>query len=338
MKASRKGRTGAAWLELLLALAFLALLLQLFPDLFFGLVTAFDFRHWSRSAWFGINILVLLSLVVARFGPEVLRAGKEWLQARSRHAQGQPQPVVSHARIDPREALRQEEKQRKVRRKQLVRRSMYVSGLAILMALVYAVLPDASRIAQRQTISPLYSECTGPQVFLDGTIGGYFRTRDDKDVTVTHVGYVDCDGKGLQVGHQVALFEANSSNFSNCKLVVETRVPYGNQMPLEHGFRWIRLGTPVTLKAGQFYLLAAEATKASGDKVYSSTTDEGRATEPTWYDRIIGSQPEHSRRPAQTKDPWPVVPSVSHETDSFNAVFGAANLGIEIAAHENPAE
>ncbi len=59
---------GFAWLELLLALAMVALVLQLFPPL----LVLVDFRNWSRSTWFAMNMVVVLALLTFRFGPDLL--------------------------------------------------------------------------------------------------------------------------------------------------------------------------------------------------------------------------------------------------------------------------
>lgn len=44
-------RRGLAWLELVLVVAFLALLFQVFPGLWWGLWGALDLRQWSRGGW-----------------------------------------------------------------------------------------------------------------------------------------------------------------------------------------------------------------------------------------------------------------------------------------------
>jgi hypothetical protein len=46
MPAERPPRAGFAWLELLLVLALLALVLQLFPALWTGMLWALDVRNW----------------------------------------------------------------------------------------------------------------------------------------------------------------------------------------------------------------------------------------------------------------------------------------------------
>ena len=62
------------WLELGLALAAVALVLQLFPPVAAASWKIVDFRHWSRAGWFAANIAALLILSVIRFIPALLRS------------------------------------------------------------------------------------------------------------------------------------------------------------------------------------------------------------------------------------------------------------------------
>jgi hypothetical protein len=69
------------WTELLLALAVLALVFQLIPFHWMGLLWAIDVRNWPRSVWIVATWMVLLFLVVIRFGPDVY---EDWQQRRAR--------------------------------------------------------------------------------------------------------------------------------------------------------------------------------------------------------------------------------------------------------------
>ena len=82
----KTSRRGVAWLELILVLAFLALLFQVFPSLWWGLWAALDLRTWSRGTWFGLNLLVLLGLFGIRFGSDLYA---DWRNRRTRR-----RPVV----------------------------------------------------------------------------------------------------------------------------------------------------------------------------------------------------------------------------------------------------
>jgi hypothetical protein len=74
MRNQKWSRAAFAWLELLLAIAILALLIQLLPTLWPIARRILDVRHWSRRGWIVANIIVVLALVGVRFGPE-LRSG-----------------------------------------------------------------------------------------------------------------------------------------------------------------------------------------------------------------------------------------------------------------------
>jgi len=71
MRIQPRVRSGFAWLELLLALAAMALLFQLFPSLWVGTVWTLDIRNWPRTVWFAGNLVVVFVLVAVRFGPDL---------------------------------------------------------------------------------------------------------------------------------------------------------------------------------------------------------------------------------------------------------------------------
>ncbi len=72
-------RHGFAWLELLLALAAVALVFQLFPSL----LSLIDPRNWTRVAWFAANVAVVFVLVGVRFGPDWV---EDWRERQERLA------------------------------------------------------------------------------------------------------------------------------------------------------------------------------------------------------------------------------------------------------------
>lgn len=99
MKTHSPYRSGFAWLELVLALAFLALLFQVFPSLWIDLLSALDIRTWPRTTWFALNLLVLFGLFGVRFGPDLYG---DWKQRRSRQrAAGRGQLAASESHTDP---------------------------------------------------------------------------------------------------------------------------------------------------------------------------------------------------------------------------------------------
>ena len=85
MRTIHQHRRGVAWLEILLVLAVLALLFQVFPQLWFNTLWALDVRNWSRAAWFALNIGVVLVLFAIRYAPEVHQQWKQRKSNRVRH-------------------------------------------------------------------------------------------------------------------------------------------------------------------------------------------------------------------------------------------------------------
>lgn len=80
-------RDRAAWLEILLALAAIALAFQLIPSLGSMATYAIDVRNWSRTVWFSVNSAIVLSLLAFRFVPDLL-ADWQQRQLRLRAEQG----------------------------------------------------------------------------------------------------------------------------------------------------------------------------------------------------------------------------------------------------------
>ncbi len=95
-------RTGFAWLELLLALASLALLFQLFPSLWIGTLWALDIRNWPRTVWFAANMMVVFTLVAIRFGPNLYT---DWRERRERRVSERAKQLKQQKLKEQRETL-----------------------------------------------------------------------------------------------------------------------------------------------------------------------------------------------------------------------------------------
>lgn len=80
---SRPSRNGFAWLELLLVLAAVVLLIQIWPAFGNRILRGIDIRNWSSSVKFVANVLIVLVLIGIRFGPELL---SQWRERRLRIA------------------------------------------------------------------------------------------------------------------------------------------------------------------------------------------------------------------------------------------------------------
>ena len=78
-------RAGIAWPELLLALAIVALVLQLLPsDAGRKSLELLDIRTWTTSTWFFANALLFASMFIIRFGPALRAAGRDFLKRSTR--------------------------------------------------------------------------------------------------------------------------------------------------------------------------------------------------------------------------------------------------------------
>jgi len=91
-------RSGFAWLELLLGIAAIFLLFQLFPSmlsklfwvvdvLIAKLLWAVDPRNWSQLTFFLVNVAVVILLTSVRFGPNGIKNGiADWKERQKRIA------------------------------------------------------------------------------------------------------------------------------------------------------------------------------------------------------------------------------------------------------------
>jgi len=104
----RSVRSGLAWLELLLAIAILSLILQLFPRL----GQALDVRNWTRGVWFLVNGVVVIALILIRFAPDQVL---EWQSRRGRTAADRETLERQRAAREHRESLQRIRQSRKRR-------------------------------------------------------------------------------------------------------------------------------------------------------------------------------------------------------------------------------
>lgn len=102
MSVTWRHREGFGRLETLLALAFAALALQVFPSLWSGLLWAIDPRHWSRGGWLGLNLAIVVALFGVRFLPQLF---EDWRQRRSLAAQTREKRQKQQQAKEHREAI-----------------------------------------------------------------------------------------------------------------------------------------------------------------------------------------------------------------------------------------
>jgi len=336
MVGSRHIRRGAAWLELLLALAIILLLFQLFPSVPERILSGLDFRQWTRSTWFLLNAAILILLVVVRIGPTLV---DQW---KSRQTNKLPAsaaaPVVVDRSEDVRVLMRRDEQLRAKLQRKLAFYFLLVPCLAIGMAVVVKSLKSSRDEATRAANTILQSNPGAD--FKDsqnGVIGVKFSVPSGRNVKVTHLGVYDKDGDGLQLNHRVGIFRKEADSAQAASLIAEATVPYGRHAPLEGNFRWVTLETPVSLSAGATYVLAAESfgeidherpAIVVGDG-WPASFDEGALRrdgfERAWNPKIIGSSDTEPTTILRTDKAWPTCPD-REDPVSNSAVHGPANL------------
>ena len=134
------------------------------------------------------------------------------------------------------------------------------AGLAALtLALGLANSALAQPIFSHELFKPNVNLDTGSQNTWSGTMGEAFATYTTGSV-VTHLGYYDSQGDGLVNSHTVNLFLSTSSGGSGgpSSILASVVVPAGTAAPLVDGYRWVSLGTPLTLPGNAWYTLSAE--------------------------------------------------------------------------------
>jgi hypothetical protein len=70
-------RHGFAWLELLLALAALALVIQLVPSAPEAIGRMLDVRTWSGAMWFAVNAIFFAILCSMKYAPDIMAGVRE---------------------------------------------------------------------------------------------------------------------------------------------------------------------------------------------------------------------------------------------------------------------
>jgi hypothetical protein len=102
MNGRQTSRLGFTWLELLLALAAIALVLQLWPSLGRALWRALDIRDWSSKTWMILNAFVLMGLISARFVPHLYA---DWRQQQEHAVHNRLRQAEARARRQHREMI-----------------------------------------------------------------------------------------------------------------------------------------------------------------------------------------------------------------------------------------
>jgi hypothetical protein len=127
--------------------------------------------------------------------------------------------------------------------------------VVVRLAVVVACLSCSSARAQILTF-----QVSGSTSLFSDTVGYAFTVKQDP-LSVHRLGVYDVMGDGLDSMNIIGLWGEGGS------LLASAILPSGRSAPLESGFRWFDLSTPVLLSANTTYRLGAQAnleTRASG--------------------------------------------------------------------------
>lgn len=311
-------------------LAVVALVFQLFPTVPRSLVDVLDFRHWSRSIWFLTNIGVLLVLLFVRFGPDFIDSWRQRSKMRVATSSTKQPLVRTKPQEDVRVLMRRDEQLRARLRRKF---ALYCLAVPALVLTVGAFLVWSRSQSDRTTRArnAFLSAKAGSEFhdMTDGVVGLLFHVRPDRDVQAVRLGVYDHMADGLNVAHRVGIFHvATDQPAKTSDLLVEATVPYGQDVPLEGGFRWIVLDNPVTLHAGQEYVLAAETFGEIGDgwpAAFAGPLLAADEHNPALNPSIVGDRSDNSGTLLLTDRPWPAVPS-QNAVNEGSVPHGLANM------------
>jgi hypothetical protein len=146
--------------------------------------------------------------------------------------------------------------------------------------------------------------------------GVWFQT-GNKNRVVTHLGYFDSTGTGLETNHWVGIYQGPPGSGI---LLAQVQVPSGTTAPHLSGFRWAALSTPLTLLANTNYMLAAS------DNNWDLWPD---AYLPTWNPAYVGVTDGSTRYPVYDSAlvAWPHEPNTPITSWGLDLTYGAFNLG-----------
>ena len=136
-------------------------------------------------------------------------------------------------------------------------------GIVTIAGLVLALAPAAQATFIVTDSSP------GTGYKNDGAffVFGIEFTVGDSDMSVTALGFTDAGLDGLISSHEVGIWNVGADNGRLDKeLIASVTVPLGTGTTISGGYRYVDLGTPVTLKSGEVYQLGANCGAGDGDK------------------------------------------------------------------------
>ena len=188
------------------------------------------------------------------------------------------------------------------------------TGVFLILLLAAGKLSAAPVVLQK-----LFDPVTGGmRDDFTGILGGVFKATWVSNRVVTHLGYYDQNGEGLQRSHSVGIFSASPAGSGIGALLAQVAIPAGTGGILENNYRWMPLATPLTLTNNASYVLAAEVFNASGD-AYPDWAVQ------VWNGYFAGTNFAPAGQARWSASAWPHEPQ--NQLVTASASYGAANLG-----------
>ena len=132
---------------------------------------------------------------------------------------------------------------------------------AATLTVVANVAPPPSLLHETRSANP-YGSGNGVRDNYDGTVGTAFQVGPSGAI-VTHLGFYDVYGDGLNKDHTVSLYQQVSP--SSATLVASVDVPAGTDGYLTNFYRYTALSTPLFLTPNATYILQADVYSLDGD-------------------------------------------------------------------------
>ena len=209
------------------------------------------------------------------------------------------------------------------------------SLLALTTALALALsLPVLAQTTPGSTLFTANANLDlGSQNTTVGTVGGIFLTTFSSSPEINWLGYYDHNGDGLASSHLISLWDNSTQT-----IIASATVPAGTAAPLIDGYRWVQLGSTVTLNPGSFYVIGAHTDGVDlwGDLISNNSPDNGNNGQVSWNSQYVqlGSGWEFTR--AGRYDSSANYPSEPPNQSGSDAIYPVANLGFDIAQVPEP--
>lgn len=151
-----------------------------------------------------------------------------------------------------------------------------------------------------------------PNSAAGGSVGGQFPV-GPTDALVTHLGFADSGGDGLNRDHHVGIFSISGT------LLASVIVPAGTDAYYTNGYRWMALNPPIVLTNNTTYVLLGEVFSGDGDfwpDVFSPTN---------WNSYYVGNGDPSQRIGRFVGSAWPAAATSG---GSANTMYAAPNMAI----------